>query len=62
MERRVPRAADAYPVTDSSRNEPISSMKQPGEACDVCAWWAAWGCGVVWLLVCCLLGCWAVGG
>ncbi|GBF96371.1 hypothetical protein Rsub_09170 [Raphidocelis subcapitata] len=37
MERRVPRAADAYPATDSARNEPVSSVKQPGEACDVCA-------------------------
>lgn len=37
MERRPPRAADHCPVTDSRRNEPISTLKQEGEACDVCA-------------------------
>jgi hypothetical protein len=30
-------AADRYVTAESSDNEPISSMKQPGEKCDLCA-------------------------
>ncbi|KAI8464253.1 MAG: hypothetical protein J3K34DRAFT_121646 [Monoraphidium minutum] len=36
MQSRAPRAADAYPVSDSRRVEPVSSMKQAGDICDVC--------------------------
>lgn len=37
MERRPLRAADAY--VDSTRREPLSTMKAPGAAaCDVCGW------------------------
>jgi hypothetical protein len=37
MEYEELTAADRYVTAESSDNEPISSMKQPGEKCDLCA-------------------------
>jgi hypothetical protein len=37
MEYEELSAAQRYVTSESSDNEPISSMKQPGEKCDLCA-------------------------
>jgi hypothetical protein len=37
MEYEELTAADRYVTAESADNEPISSMKQPGTKCDLCA-------------------------